>query len=99
VTTTPSKLTRGRRIVAARYLRTLATIETLMAIGNESEAQRLLAGIDHVEARELANELDAENQRPAQVIPIGNPTVLDVWRETYPQLLHADDNWSRKVGG
>jgi len=89
-------VTRGRRITAARYLRTLATVETLMAIGNESEARRILAGIDYAEARELATEIESDGE--GQVIPFGNPSVIDVWRETYPQVVHADDNWSRKVG-
>lgn len=55
-------MTRGRRIVAARLLRTLGTIEHLSAIGNESEVRRLLAGIDPIECAELAAELDAENE-------------------------------------
>lgn len=88
-------MTRGRRILAARYLRTLTTIETLSALGNESEVRRLLDGIDPVEAQELASELETDGE--GQVIPFGNPTVLDVWRDTYPQILHAEA-WSRKVG-
>lgn len=89
-------MTRGRSIVAARYLRTLATIEHLSAIGNESEVRRLLAGIDPLEARELAAEVESDEE--GQVIPFGNPSVIDVWRETYPHVIHAEDNWSRKVG-
>jgi hypothetical protein len=73
-------VTRGRRIHAARYLRTLATIETLSAIGNESEVRRLLAGIDPIEARELANELDAENE---QRIPLGNPVVVALFPQSF----------------
>jgi hypothetical protein len=74
---------RGRRIMAARYLRTLATIECLSALGNDSEARRLLAGIDPIEARELASELDAE--RDGQVIPLGSPVVIAL----FPQSLDA----------
>lgn len=76
-------MNRGRRQHAARYLRTLATIECLSALGNESEVRRLLAGIDHVEARELANEL--EDDAPAQVIPIGNTSVIAF----FPESLRA----------
>lgn len=52
-------MTRGRRIHAARYLRSLATIETLSALGNDSEVRRLLASIDAEEARELASEIES----------------------------------------
>jgi hypothetical protein len=86
-------VTRGRRQHAARYLRTLATIETLSALGNDSEVSRLLAGIDPIEARDLANEI--EDADSAQVIPLGNPAVLSL----YPQVTHAEDSWSRKVAG
>ena len=51
-------MTRGRKLHAARYLSALATIETLSALGQESEVRRLLAGIDPVEARALAAELE-----------------------------------------
>lgn len=90
-------MTPGRRIHAARYLRTLATIEHLSAVGNESEVRRLLAGIDPIEACELAAEVESDGDG-AQVIPFGNPSVIDAWRETYPHVIHAEDNWSRKVG-
>lgn len=61
-------MTRGRRIMAARLLRTLGTIEHLSAIGNESEVRRLLAGIDPLDCQELADELDQENADvPARV--------------------------------
>lgn len=63
-------MARGRRILAARYMRTLATIEHLSAVGNDSEVRRLLAAIDPIEARELANELDAENTSEATVIAL-----------------------------
>lgn len=64
----------AQRIVAARYLRTLSTIETLLHLGQDDEARRLAAGIDHLEARELANALDAENAERA--LPFGNSPVI-----------------------
>lgn len=54
-------MTRGRKITAARLLRSLGTITTLSDLGNASEVKRLLNGIDHAECAELAAELDAEN--------------------------------------
>ena len=47
----------GRRRLAARYLRALATLELLIVNGHYSEARRLLDGIDAEEARVLADEL------------------------------------------
>ncbi len=72
-------MTRGRRIMAARHLRALATIEKLSALGNDSEVRRLLAGIDPLDCHELAAELDAENAERtlAQVIPLGNVQAID----------------------
>ena len=52
-------MTRGRALQASRYLRTLATIETLSALGNDDEVRRLLAGVDPLLSRELAAELEA----------------------------------------
>ena len=52
-------MTRGRSLQASRYLRTLATIEKLSALGNDDEVRRLLAGVDPLLARELAAELEA----------------------------------------
>ncbi len=52
-------MTRPRSLHAARYLRTLATLEALSAIGNDDEVRRLLQGIDPLEARALAQELEA----------------------------------------
>ena len=43
---------------AARYLRSLATIEKLSALGQDDEVRRLLAGIDPEEALALAAELE-----------------------------------------
>lgn len=71
-------MTRGRRIVAARYLRTLATIETLSALGNDSEVRRLLAGIDPIEARELASELDFDNEQGCREEIRDVPRLIDV---------------------
>lgn len=56
-----------RRLHAARYLRTLATIEKLSALGNDAEVRRLLAGIDPVEARKLARELETAQLRERSV--------------------------------
>lgn len=53
---------RGRRIVAARYLRTLATVETLIAFHRFSEAERVLTGIDQQEARDLAAEIERDDE-------------------------------------
>lgn len=53
-------MTRPRALHAARYLRVLSTIEKLSALGQDDEVRRLLAGIDPVEARELAAELEAD---------------------------------------
>lgn len=53
-------MTRSRALHAARYLRALATIEKLSALGQDAEVRRLLAGIDAEEARELAAELEAD---------------------------------------
>lgn len=47
-----------RRVHAARYLRTLAAIETLLAMENYSEARRISEGIDYAECHALADELD-----------------------------------------
>lgn len=58
-------MTRPRRIVAARYLRTLSAIECMVALGNYSEVRRLCNAIDHLEARELADELD--RAEPTQI--------------------------------
>lgn len=63
-------MTRGRRITAARLLRSLGTITTLSDLGNMSEVKRLLDGIDYAECAELASELDAENAKA----PINEPT-------------------------
>lgn len=51
-------MTRARQLHAARYLRTLATIEKLSALGHDDEVRRLLAGIDPEEALALAAELE-----------------------------------------
>ncbi len=51
-------MTRGKRLLAARYLSTLATIEKLSALGQDDEVRRLLAGIDPEEALALAAELE-----------------------------------------
>lgn len=48
----------AQKLHAARYLKALATIETLSALGNDDEVRRLLAGIDPLRARELAAELE-----------------------------------------
>lgn len=54
-------MTRGRKILAGRYLRVLATLEILLAEGQYEDALRLLDGIDPEEARSLASEIE---QRP-----------------------------------
>ena len=51
-------MTRGRRKAAARYLRALATLELLIAEGCYSDARRVVDGIDPIEAKALADELD-----------------------------------------
>jgi hypothetical protein len=76
-------MTRGRRITAARYLKTLATIEKLNALGNESEVRRLLAGVDPVEARELADELDVEPE--GELIPLHRAAMFAF----FPESLRA----------
>ena len=48
----------GRRRSAARYLRALATLEVLIAENQIPDARRLLDGIDPVEARSLADEIE-----------------------------------------
>ena len=49
----------GRRRLAARYLRSLATLEALIVHGHISEARRLIDGIDPEEARSLASEIES----------------------------------------
>lgn len=49
---------RSRRILAARYLRSLATIEGLVVNGAMADARRLLDSLDPEEARSLAAELE-----------------------------------------
>lgn len=48
----------GRRRAAARHLRALATLEVLIAQNQIPDARRLLDGIDPVEARSLAAEIE-----------------------------------------
>ena len=88
-------MTRGRRITAARHLRLLASLEILVVQGNYSEVRRLLNAVDPLEMRELAAEIESDGEGP--IIPLGNPSVIDAWRETYPQVIHGNDGWSRKV--
>lgn len=49
---------RGRRILAARYLRAIATLETLVVNGHYADARRLVDSLDPEEARSLAAELE-----------------------------------------
>lgn len=49
---------RGRRILAARYLRCLATLENLIVNGHYADARRLLDSLDPQEARSLASDLE-----------------------------------------
>jgi hypothetical protein len=76
-------VTRGRRLLAARYLRLLASVENLAMLHMDDELRRALAAVDPIDARELANEI--EDTEPAQVIPIGNPAVVAF----FPQSLDA----------
>jgi len=52
----------GRRRTAARYLRALATLETLIVHGHYEDARRLVDGIDPEEARSVASELEHPNR-------------------------------------
>lgn len=53
-------MTRGQRIVAARLLRSLATIEKLSALGQDDDVRRFLAVVDPQQCKELAFALDEE---------------------------------------
>jgi hypothetical protein len=56
-------MNRGRRILAGRYLRVLATLEVLLAEGQIDDARRLVDGIDRDEARVLADEIESWRHR------------------------------------
>jgi hypothetical protein len=77
---------RGRRILAGRYLRVLATLEVLLAEGQIEDARRLVDGIDRDEARSLASEI--ESVRSKSGAERGNRRL---------RLLSAPGNTHRKV--
>lgn len=56
-------MTRAQRITAARYLRLLASVENLSVLRMDDELRRAVDAVDPIEARELANALDDENER------------------------------------
>lgn len=49
---------RARRKAAARHLRALAALALLVETGKYGDVRRLVDGIDPIEARHLADELD-----------------------------------------
>lgn len=55
-------MTRAQRITAARYLRLLASVENLAVLRMDDELRRAVDAVDPIEARELAEALDAENE-------------------------------------
>ena len=55
-------------MTAARYLRILSAVELMSHLGNDGEVRRLLSGVDPIEVRELAAEL--ERDEPTKIVQL-----------------------------
>ena len=89
---------RGQRITAARYLRLLASVENLAMLRMDDELRRAVDAVDPIEAREIADALDDENE---QYVPTQRG-LMAVWDETLApraEVIPLPGGYSMRVPG